>query len=85
MVRVTTVSASCLRQDSYFLTRLSPAVQVHARWVKLWAKRILATPEQALVPLKERDQMLASKHEVSPGDGALAGHSITSWASNFSI
>jgi hypothetical protein len=37
--------------------------QVHARWVKLWAKRILATPEQALVPLKERDQMLASKHE----------------------
>eukprot|EP00878_Enallax_costatus_P000627 GHUV01000730.1.p1 GENE.GHUV01000730.1~~GHUV01000730.1.p1 ORF type:complete len:638 (+),score=262.56 GHUV01000730.1:185-2098(+) len=37
--------------------------QVHARWVKLWAKRILATPEQALVPLKERDQLLASKHE----------------------
>lgn len=38
--------------------------QVHARWVKLWAKRILATPEQALVPLKERDHLLASKHEV---------------------
>lgn len=40
--------------------------QVHARWVKLWAKRILATPEQALVPLKERDALLASRHEVRP-------------------
>ncbi|KAF8072650.1 hypothetical protein HT031_000310 [Scenedesmus sp. PABB004] len=36
---------------------------VHARWVKLWAKRVLSTPEQALVPLKERDALLASKHE----------------------
>eukprot|EP00775_Hariotina_reticulata_P010525 gene10525-10685_t len=35
--------------------------QVHARWVKLWAKRIMAQPEQALVPLKERDALLASK------------------------
>jgi hypothetical protein len=38
--------------------------QVHSRWLKLWAKRILATPEQALVPLKERDALLASRHEV---------------------
>lgn len=37
--------------------------QVHSRWLKLWAKRILATPEQALVPLKERDALLASRHE----------------------
>jgi hypothetical protein len=41
--------------------------QVHGRWLKLWAKRILATPEQALVPLKERDALLASRHEVRRG------------------
>jgi hypothetical protein len=41
--------------------------QVHGRWLKLWAKRILATPEQALVPLKERDALLASRHEVRGG------------------
>jgi hypothetical protein len=51
--------------------------QVHSRWLKLWAKRILATPEQALVPLKERDALLASRHEVrgwqlavKPGSGS---------------
>jgi hypothetical protein len=39
--------------------------QVHSRWLNLWARRIMASPEQALVPLKERDALLASKHEVS--------------------
>lgn len=39
-------------------------VQVHSRWLNLWARRIMASPEQALVPLKERDALLASKHEV---------------------
>jgi hypothetical protein len=38
--------------------------QVHARWVALWSRRIMAAPEQALVPLKERDALLASKHAV---------------------
>lgn len=46
--------------------------QVHARWVNLWARRVMASPEQALVPLKERDALLASKHEdVSPKYNAL--------------
>lgn len=43
------------------------AVQVHTRWLNLWARRIMASPEQALVPLKERDALLASKHEVRDG------------------
>lgn len=38
-------------------------VALHARFVKMWAKRIVASPEQALVPLKERDALLASKFE----------------------
>jgi hypothetical protein len=46
--------------------------QVHSRWLKLWAKRILATPEQALVPLKERDALLASRHEVRAWGWQLA-------------
>ncbi len=37
---------------------------IHARWLRLWAKRLMATPDDALVPLKERDALLASKHEV---------------------
>lgn len=37
--------------------------EVHARWLKMWAKRILAQPEQAIVPLKERDALLASAYE----------------------
>lgn len=46
--------------------------QVHNRWLNLWARRIMASPEQALVPLKERDGLLASKHEdVSPKYNAL--------------
>jgi len=46
--------------------------QVHARWLNLWARRVMAAPEQALVPLKERDALLASKHEdVSPKYNAL--------------
>jgi hypothetical protein len=38
--------------------------ELHARYVKLWAKRVLAMPEQALVPKRERDALLASKFEV---------------------
>ncbi len=41
-----------------------PQKKIHGRFVKLWAKRVLAMPEQALVPLKERDALLASKFEV---------------------
>lgn len=37
---------------------------IHKRYVSLWAQRILTMPEQALVPLKERDHLLASKFEV---------------------
>lgn len=37
--------------------------EIHSRFVKMWAKRVLAAPEQALVPLKERDSLLASKFE----------------------
>eukprot|EP00877_Chromochloris_zofingiensis_P014847 jgi/Chrzof1/9616/Cz04g09240.t1 len=36
---------------------------IHKRYVSLWAQRILTMPEQALVPLKERDHLLASKFE----------------------
>lgn len=45
--------------------------QIHARFVKMWAKRVLAMPEQALVPLKERDGLLASKFEVGAGGGCV--------------
>lgn len=38
--------------------------KLHARFLGMWARRIMATPEQALVPLNERDQLLASKFEV---------------------
>lgn len=34
---------------------------VHAKWVRMWAKRVFVNPEQAVVPLKERDALLASK------------------------
>lgn len=37
--------------------------ELHTRFVKMWAKRVLAMPEQALIPLKERDALLASKFE----------------------
>ena len=41
--------------------------EVHGRFLRMWARRLLATPEQALVPLRERDALLASKFEdVSP-------------------
>jgi hypothetical protein len=46
--------------------------EVHGRFLRMWARRLLATPEQALVPLKERDALLASKFEdVSPKYNAL--------------
>lgn len=41
--------------------------QVHDRWLKLWAKKVLVAPELAVVPLKEVDGQLASRFEhVSP-------------------
>jgi hypothetical protein len=46
--------------------------EVHGRFLRMWARRLLATPEQALVPLRERDALLASKFEdVSPKYNAL--------------
>jgi hypothetical protein len=46
--------------------------EVHGRFLRMWARRLLATPEQALVPLKERDNLLASCFEdVSPKYNAL--------------
>ncbi|KXZ54748.1 hypothetical protein GPECTOR_4g818 [Gonium pectorale] len=38
--------------------------QVHERYVKLWAKKVLVSPELAAVPLKEVDGQLASKFEL---------------------
>lgn len=37
--------------------------QVHSRWLKMWAKKLLISPEVAVVPLKEVDYQLASKFE----------------------
>ena len=39
--------------------------QVHERYVKMWAKKVLVSPEVAAVPLKDVDGQLASKFEVS--------------------
>lgn len=38
--------------------------EVHSRYVKMWAKKLLVSPEVAAVPLKEVDGQLASKFEV---------------------
>lgn len=38
--------------------------EVHERYLKLWAKKLLVAPEAAVVPLKEVDAQLASKFEV---------------------
>nr|6RD4_1 Chain 1, ATP synthase associated protein ASA1 [Polytomella sp. Pringsheim 198.80]6RD5_1 Chain 1, ATP synthase associated protein ASA1 [Polytomella sp. Pringsheim 198.80]6RD7_1 Chain 1, ATP synthase associated protein ASA1 [Polytomella sp. Pringsheim 198.80]6RD8_1 Chain 1, ATP synthase associated protein ASA1 [Polytomella sp. Pringsheim 198.80]6RD9_1 Chain 1, ATP synthase associated protein ASA1 [Polytomella sp. Pringsheim 198.80]6RDA_1 Chain 1, ATP synthase associated protein ASA1 [Polytome len=41
--------------------------EVHERLLKLWAKRLLVSPELAIVPLNEFDAQLASKFEgISP-------------------
>lgn len=41
--------------------------QVHERYVKMWAKKLMVTPEIAAVPLKDVDAQLASKFEnVAP-------------------
>jgi len=41
--------------------------QVHDRYLKYWAKKVLISPELALVPMKEVDNQLASKFEgVAP-------------------
>lgn len=57
-----------LQRDFKYMTRAEVArklasrrADVNNRWVKMWAKVIFTTPEQALVPLKERDHLLASK------------------------
>jgi hypothetical protein len=38
--------------------------EVQDRYVKLWAKKLLVSPEAAAVPLKDMDYQLASKFEV---------------------
>lgn len=38
--------------------------EVHDRYVKYWAKKVMVSPELAAVPLKEVDAQLASKFEV---------------------
>jgi hypothetical protein len=38
--------------------------EVHDRYVKYWAKKLIVSPELAAVPLKEVDAQLASKFEV---------------------
>ncbi|PNW81045.1 hypothetical protein CHLRE_07g340350v5 [Chlamydomonas reinhardtii] len=38
--------------------------QVHERYVKMWAKKVLVSPEVAAVPLKDVDGQLASKFEL---------------------
>jgi hypothetical protein len=38
--------------------------EVHERYVKMWAKKLLVSPELAAVPLKDVDGQLASKFEV---------------------
>ncbi len=43
---------------------LSSFLQVHERYVKFWAKKVMVSPAQAVVPLKEIDYQLASKFEV---------------------
>ena len=54
-----------------FMTKASAAgilaqrrAQVHERYLKLWAKKVLVSPESAVVPLKQVDYQLASKFEV---------------------
>ncbi|KAG2491937.1 hypothetical protein HYH03_009670 [Edaphochlamys debaryana] len=38
--------------------------EVHERYVKMWAKKLLVSPELAAVPIKEVDGQLASKFEL---------------------
>lgn len=38
--------------------------EVHDRYLKTWAKKLIVAPEVAAVPLKEVDAQLASKFEV---------------------
>lgn len=41
--------------------------EVHDRYIKMWAKRLMVSPEQAVLPMKEIDAQLASKFtDVSP-------------------
>lgn len=39
--------------------------EVHDRYLKFWAKKVLVSPEVAVVPLKQVDYQLASRFEVS--------------------
>ena len=50
--------------------------ELHSRFVKLWAKRVLAAPETALVPLKERDALLASSFEVGAQEEGRRGGGV---------
>lgn len=62
-----------------FMSRASAAralaqrrAQVHDRYLKLWAKKVLVCPEQAVVPLREVDYQLASKFDgVAPAYSEL--------------
>lgn len=46
--------------------------QVHERFLKLWAKKVVVSPESAVVPLKDVDAQLASKFDgVSPAYSEL--------------
>ena len=48
--------------------------QVHDRYLKLWAKKVLVSPESAVVPLKEVDYQLASKFEVRHSGLMVGSH-----------
>ena len=72
------ISSACYQiVDGFkFTTKASAArilaqrrAQVHERYLKLWAKKVLVSPESAVVPLNQVDYQLASKFEVrSKGD-----------------
>lgn len=51
--------------------------QVHSRWLKLWAKKLLISPETAVVPLKEVDYQLASKFEAMSSKYADIMHQVS--------
>ncbi len=51
--------------------------EVHERYVKYWAKKVLVSPEIAAVPLKLVDAQLASKFEVRATCSCSAPHAHT--------
>ena len=55
---------------------------MHERYLKLWAKKVIVSPESAVVPIKEVDYQLASKFEVRkgrPGGASLWGGSMVNF------